>query len=188
MEDITIGVRYQSLGEPDANADVAIHKRHWVLVFTGEEYAFTIEANRGPGEQQDMLIEMNSCPQAYDAFRLGTFHGEWSDLQKIIEVHPQRRTVYSAWYNNCQHFVAIFLLFLNAFANHTEERHFRLDNSDRYAGITKTLNMSGSTVWNKPNMIMATLKVAAVAGAGATSGASGTWPNSDIYLTLLDIV
>ena len=184
MEEITMGVRYQPLGDPAANAEVSVYKRHWVLVFTGKEHAFTIEANKNSREQQDMLIEINSCPQAYQAFRLGTFHGEWSDLRKIIHVHPQRNTVYSAWYDNCQHFVAIYLLFLNAFANHAQGRYFIIDNGDRYACIKQTLNMSGNHVWNKPNMIMATLKVAAVAAAGATTGATMVAAESTVAVTV----
>jgi hypothetical protein len=172
MEEITMGVRYQLLGDATANGEVAIYGRHWVLVFTGEEYAFTIEANMESREQQEMLIEINSCPQDYHAFRLGSFYGEWSDLRKIIQVHPQRNTVYSTCYNNCQHFVTIYLLFLNAFANHAQGRYFIIDSGDRYASIKKTLNMSGNHVWNKPNMIMATLKAAAVAGGAGLTGAA----------------
>jgi hypothetical protein len=170
MEEFTMGVRYQPLGYPTANAEVAIYKRHWVLVFTGKEHTFTLEAHKNQDEQQVLLIETNVTSRAYQAFQFGIFHGKWSDLNDIIRVHPQRNTAYSAWYNNCQHFVAIYLLFLNAFANHAEGRYFIIDDGDRYAGIQKSLNMSGNHVWNKPNMIMATLKGAAVV---STTGAAG---------------
>jgi hypothetical protein len=172
MEEITMGVRYQTIGDPTANAEARIYKRHWVLVFTGEEHAVTIEANMDPGEQQNILIERKTVPRAYHAFRLGTFHGEWSDLRNVLRAHPQINTVYSPEYNNCQHFVAIYLLFLNAFAKHAEGRYFIIDNGDRYAGIKKTLNMSEDHVWNNPNMYMVTLGRAVVAGTTGAAGAA----------------
>jgi hypothetical protein len=80
--------------------------------------------------------------------------------------------MYSAWYNNCQHFVAIYLLFLNAFANHADGRYFIIDSGDRYASIRNALKMSGRQVWNNPNSVMAGLKLMAITSAGATTGAA----------------
>jgi hypothetical protein len=165
MEMFKVGVRYQPLGDETANEEVGIYRRHWVLIFSGREYAFKIEAGAVPGEQKDLFMEMNPCSRSYPAFHLGVFIGKWSDLRRILKVHPQRGATYSPFFNNCQHFVAIYLLFLEAFCNEARERIFIIQHENRYAGITQTLHLHKNHVWNKPNAVMAVLNMA----AGATT-------------------
>jgi hypothetical protein len=167
MDAVRVGIRYQPLGDYTANEEVGIYRKHWVLVFSGTEYAFTIEAGADPGKQKDLVMGMNPCPVSYPAFHLGIFYGKWSDLRRILKVHPQRGSPYSPFFNNCQHFVAIYLLFLEAFCSKFEGRgrRFIIRRDNRYAGIRETLNMSGRHVWNKPNTVMAILNMA----AGATT-------------------
>ena len=140
----------------------AFYSKHWVLVFSQGDVAFTFEAFNSSG---DVSMLVSPCPPSYGAFRLGSYYGRWYDLERIMAVHPQRGSLYSATFNNCQHFVALFLLFLNSVAQSKRGRHFSIDNGGRYAKVRGTLNFSGLGVWNKPNLVMATLNI--------TTGASG---------------
>ena len=173
MEEIAIGVRYQALGDPTTNLEESVYSKHWVLVFSGRDVAFTIEAVAdGSRERPEILMEVSPCSPSYDAFRLGSYSGRWFDFERILRVHPQRGSIYSVYFNNCQHFVALFLLFLNALAKSEDGKQFNIDNGERYARIKRTLGISGDNVWNKPNLTMSTLSWATIGGGGAAARAA----------------
>ncbi|KIM33690.1 hypothetical protein M408DRAFT_6097 [Serendipita vermifera MAFF 305830] len=115
-----------------------IYIKHWVLVFTSpsQEFALTFEGMCGEDTQETFCMRVRKMP--------------------VLEAHPQRNSVYSAGCNNCQHFVAIYLLFLEAFANFKPERIIEFVHQNHYANIRVILELENE-VRNKPNIVLLAL-------------------------------
>jgi len=184
MEKIAIGIRYQVLRDPTTNSDESIDSKHWVLVFSGREVAFTIEAVAGSGGRPETLMEVNACSPSYDAFHLGSYFGRWLDLKRILHIHPQRGSLYSAYFNNSQHFVSLYLLFLNALAKSEAGKRFEIHNTERYARIMGTLEISGSNVRNKQNLAASTLSWATIDGGGVAAQAASVLAGANQAITV----
>lgn len=188
METIRIGICYQPLEvlgpaiTNGAKEEDAIAIKHWVLVFSppSQEFAFTFEAAPGADERKTICTPVNYHTGTYKAFPLGTYYGEWDDLLDVLRIHPQRGSEYSSCFNNCQHFVAIFLLFLQAFAKSTLERKINIDEPTRYTKLRAVLRTAGEgRVWNEPNiavgaMLFMPIPLGGIAGAGAAIAAEAT--------------
>jgi len=72
---------------------------------------------------------------------------------KICQAHPRRGSSYSVSDNNCQHFVATFLVFLEAFAKSTPGRSFQVKEPRRYHKILKVVGgLSTGDAYNVPNV------------------------------------
>jgi len=165
-------VRFQPLGADEPNVEDSTFKKHWVLAFSppSKRFAFTFEAV--PREDETICMPIKFIEGSYDAYPLGTYYGEWSDLIKVLEAHPQRNTAYSACFNNCQHFVAIYLTFLTAFAKYTYGKSLTIIYSSRYDRVTSVLNVqkpSGTQIWNDSNIGLATLNFLPIPAAGAAA-------------------
>ncbi|KIM33692.1 hypothetical protein M408DRAFT_19936 [Serendipita vermifera MAFF 305830] len=188
MESIQVGIRYQPLeilGPAVANTtneEEAIEIKHWVLVFTppSKEFAFTFEAMPGEDKRKTICMPVTNHMRSHSAFPLGTYYGQWDDLIEILEAHPQRGSEYSSCFNNCQHFVAIYLMFLEAFANSVSKRGIRIDQPKRYDRLRQILrNASQGRVWNEPNiavgaMLFTPIPLGGLAGVGALVAAEAT--------------
>jgi hypothetical protein len=158
MQRIQFGIRYRHTDLLKPLADKAqneeeegIYLKHWVLVFTppSKSFAFTFEAMPSNDGKETICTPVVYQNGWQDAFPLGTFYGEWDDLIEILAVHPQRGSKYSPSFNNCQHFVATFLLFLQALVSIRPKTWIDIEEPGRYAKIRKVLrNTHGIRIWN----------------------------------------
>jgi hypothetical protein len=154
MEQINFGVRYQHLRDSETNEETAISSKHWVLVFTppSNEVSITVELAPGDDPGAHIYTPLREHEGPYEAFPLGTFFGRLGGIEKVLTAHPQRGTMYSSCFNNCQHYVAIFLLFLQAFAKSTPGRSLVVEELSRYEAICKVLpDISSPMLWNRAN-------------------------------------
>lgn len=172
MVPINVGVRFQPLGASEPNIENKALMKHWVLVFSPPfgEFTFTYEAV--PGKDDAIHTPIMYYDGALDAYPVGTYHGRWDDLRRVLEVHPQRGTIYSACFNNCQHFVAIYLIFLASHAKYAPGRSWSFDSNSRYRRIASVLNVqtsSGTQLWNRPNIFLAAKNFIPVPVSGAVA-------------------
>jgi hypothetical protein len=189
MQRIQFGIRYRHIellrplaAEAQDEEEEGISLKHWVLVFTppSKSFAFTIEAMPSDDAEETICTPVVYHNRSQDAFPLGTFYGEWDDLIKILEVHPQRASKYSPCFNNCQHFVATFLLFLQGLVSISPKMWIKIEEPGRYAKIREVLrNKHGIRIWNACNIALGTamlmpIPIAGVATAGAVVAAETT--------------
>lgn len=178
MQRIQFGIRYRHtdllrpLAAKAENEEEGMSVKHWVLVFTpsSKTFAFTFEAMPSDDGKETICMPVGYQYSSQDAFPLGTFYGEWDDLTKILEVHPQRGSKYSPCFNNCQHFVATFLLFLQAFASIRPKTWFKIEEPGRYAKIRGVLrNTHGFRIWNTCNIALGRVMFMPIPLAGAAT-------------------
>jgi len=107
---------------------------------------------------------------------LATYQGYPSDIDKVLVVLPIRDgDQYSPYFNNCQHFAATFLIFLEAFALENPEGSFRITEVSRMSQVLSVLNQDGPKRSNKANIYMvSSAPVAGIATAGALAAAEAT--------------
>jgi len=163
-----VGIRYNFFGRSArtnqekggdnlASIEEKVDVKHWRLVLT-EKYSNTgsIVLELGPDSNNKILIDKLTVPFQCPAHPVATYQGYPSDLDDILEVLPVRRgDDYSSWYNNCQHFVATFLVFLEAFANSRSGRCFSVVDSNRLTLIRRVNGSDGSVLSNNMNMFLA---------------------------------
>jgi hypothetical protein len=164
-----VGIRFTRLGKPDENSDSLVNIKHWRLVFApiGEPRAcHTVEAYPNLKRKLAFLHERHDFP--IPSFELAEYRGSSSDLKRVLEAHPARGSDYSACYNNCQHFAATFLYFLQAFANEALNKTFRIVDPERMRVVQSVLISEDMKLHNKPNILFqgVVTKVLALSGVG----------------------
>ncbi|PVF93279.1 hypothetical protein CPB86DRAFT_818926 [Serendipita vermifera] len=175
-----VGVRFSSLENPSENSDKSAVSKQWTLVFTparDPDVARTVEifpnlAGKVAILDKEHISEVSSFP-------IAEYQGFPEDIERILEVHPARGLHYSPSYNNCQHFVAAFLILLQVFANDEFDRSFKILDASRMDSVLSVLGTEGLKLYNKPNMqlqfgAIRALSLSGWAAAGLTHAAEAT--------------
>ncbi len=90
---------------------------------------------------------------SFPYFLIGKYEGRKKDFQEVLNAHPMRGSKYSVRFNNCQHFVAIYTLFLEAFA-HKHSRSLKVVVPDCLRDVRDALEFGGEYAWNRLNWIL----------------------------------
>jgi hypothetical protein len=112
-------------------------------------------------------------------FPVAEYQGCPADVERILENHPMRRSDYSPCFNNCQHFVAAFLILLQVYANDEPNRSFKILDPSRMEQVLSVLGSEGLKLYNKPNMqlqfgAIRALSLSGWAAAGLIQAAGAT--------------
>jgi hypothetical protein len=164
-----VGIRFSPLGNPDENSDSYVSVKHWSLVFTPIDDLLadhTVEAY--PNLKRKLAFLHRQHDTEIESFELAEYQGSPSDIERVLEAHPARGSVYSACYNNCQHFAATFLHLLQAFANQALNKTFRIVDPERMRTVQSVLVSEDLKLYNRPNMLLqfGVEKILALSGAG----------------------
>lgn len=187
---INVGVRFQPIGESEPNVENNTSMKHWVLVISppSREFSFTYEVV--PGKDDALHTSIMYYDGTHNAYPVGTYYGRWDDLIRVLEVHPQRGTIYSACFNNCQHFVAIYLTFLTSHAVYVPGRSWTVNSDSRYQWVTSVLNLQtspGTQLWNSPNIFLATGSFMPIPVSGAVAFGAAVAANATVATTVTTI-
>ncbi|KAH8828609.1 hypothetical protein DL96DRAFT_1554333 [Flagelloscypha sp. PMI_526] len=171
MWKFNIGIRFQPIGENTTSED-NIMKCHWALVVTpvdAPKWSLRVELVTA----NDVLYFPVSFSEVeLAAHPLGTWTGYLDDVLKMMEVHPMRGTSYSVVHNNCQHWAATLLVFLEAFARITIGRRFDIEYRTRYNNVLKVLTVDGTSLYHTPNSKLANVHLASFGGGAAAVSAA----------------
>jgi hypothetical protein len=144
---------------------------HWTIVIKGPNNYRTLEILPDATHQTMCLIYKESDPMARDSDPVATYEGDLEDFEQVLRHHPMRNTNYSACFNNCQHFVATFLIFLQASTINYPDKHF-LPVSLYHELISDVLEGQGEFLCHKPNHFLIAMQAMSVQMAGGASGAA----------------
>ena len=184
-----IGIHYRLLGSSASSTstrtdvtmvsnEISAKSKHWAVVFTpkdGARSSVRVELDCLDNGNIDILNK--SYPEmALPSHPLATYEGSLSDIDEVLKILPIRSgDKYSTWFNNCQHFAATFLVFLDAFAENRKNRSFHITEVSRMSGVLSVLNKNGSTLSNRVNIYMVSpAPVAGIATVGALAAAEAT--------------
>ncbi|PVF95982.1 hypothetical protein CPB86DRAFT_553851 [Serendipita vermifera] len=151
-----VGVRFSSLiGDENKSIDKSTKTKHWTLVFTPTLYPVVIRTVEIiPNIDGNIAIANDEHPNQILSVPIAEYTGLEEDIEKILEAHPMRGTKYSPCFNNCQHFVASFLLLLEAFVYNQPRRCFQIINRVRMQEVLDVLTSEGMRLYNKPNIVL----------------------------------
>ncbi|KAH8804121.1 hypothetical protein DL96DRAFT_1632090 [Flagelloscypha sp. PMI_526] len=180
MRKFHIGIRFEPLGQNTTNeisetSETDILQCHWALVVTPvdtPEWSLRVEL----GTENDVISFPSTLVEAdLYAHPLGIWTGYLDDVLKMMELHPMRGRSYSVVHNNCQHWAATLLVFLEALARSGIGRRLDIEigaQYDRYTRVLAVLNIEGNSLYHAPNSKFARVHLASVGGAAAAAGAS----------------
>ncbi|KAK3325063.1 hypothetical protein B0H66DRAFT_109772 [Apodospora peruviana] len=184
MTSFEVGIRFEPLGQASdpTNSrktvpDSAKDKCHWALVFAFSEIPdleIRIELDTPDGKQISFpMSNLTGGAHHVRALPLGRCHNVTvADLEHVRDVHPMRGSTYDAAHNNCQHWAATFLIFLEAYCSSpSNDRRFEITNSARYEAVLSVLAQHDDkkSLYHHPNPAMDKINLApAAVGAGAT--------------------
>lgn len=126
--------------------------KHWALVFNPKNHFY--ESRRVEvGYDSDGMIQMRNTSHnmPLPSYPFADYEGYLSDIDEVLKIHPMAGHRYSMVFNNCQHFVATFLVFLEAFASKRWDRVLSVTDSARWTDIYRVLRRTGSIYYNEPN-------------------------------------
>jgi len=172
-----ISIAYRELkNDVSATDDLMKKSKHWLLVVTrpdNRELDSIIELRR----LEKIWVHYNGHSNLFipKIYPVATYEGLRNDFDHVLFHHPMNRNPeYKPGLNNCQHFVATFLLFLKAFAYQQQDTGRSFWPGSRYYDILSVLGTGerdGERVlWNLPNPYLSS--ISAVASLGLT-GATG---------------
>jgi hypothetical protein len=170
-----IGVAYSSTNSSssgaggDGNQSFAKTK-HWTLIaYPSRGTDLRIEL--GTPDRKTIDLHIVDLKVEWPSYLVAVYDGDRGDFDRVFQHHPMRMKGlgYSAFGNNCQHFVASFVLLLEAYAIHNRSRTFaRAEHYDRVMGALET---DGSNMWHKENIYMAAIHgVGVYSPAGLVAG------------------
>jgi len=205
-----IGIDYPSIGSSSSSSCsstsrqttisyVEAMSKRWALIFTPRlGYGVThsssvqVELNRSPADHID--INVNELQHPYNTQPLShpfaTYEGSLEDIDEMLRILPMRSwDEYPAFFNNCQHFVATFIIFLQAFAKERDGRSFRVTENLCMAQILIALTGSKDCrrFSNRANMLMFPVShgvltvVSVVAVVPAVVGGAGVAVSSFVW-------
>lgn len=167
-----VGIRFSPLGNINENSDRSVSSKHWCLVFTPANEPGTCRTVQAfPNIAGKVAILDRNHNEELPYFLLADYHGTEEDVERALEAHPARGSTYSACFNNCQHFAAIFLLFLQTFANGRVNKCFRIVDTNRMQTVQSVLVYQGLKVHNNPNPLFefGTTRLLALSTCGVAS-------------------
>ena len=132
---------------------------------------------------------------AVSAYRLATFVGQLNDVHHLIEVHPMNKypslgitSRYDAVFNNCQHWAATLLVFLEAFCDEKPGREFSVTETETYKKVMSVLETDGygssSKLYHSSNWLF---KGVSLLGGGIGIGATGLAATAAAATTVTEI-
>jgi hypothetical protein len=183
-----VGVRFEVLGTPHGTTAAttdqeATTKRHWALIFTSrkpEPFSIRVELRNTNG---DISMPLHKFDEEVYVHPIGTFKGVPDDIDRIIAMHPMRGTKYSAAFNNCQHWVATALVYLQALADKTPDRHMRITNQALYDKVLRALKKSGTSLYNRRNLLFMGAQSIALGSMGGAMVAAGVAAEATTVVT-----
>lgn len=153
-----------------------------------------MELNRSPTDRIDINVKelehpYNTQPLSHP---FATYEGSLEDIDEVLKILPMRSgDEYSAFFNNCQHFAATFIIFLEAFAKERDGRSFRVTDSENLCLAQILITLTGSKdchrFSNCVNMLMFPVShgvltaVSVVAVVPAVVGGAGVAVSSFIW-------
>ncbi|KAK0507911.1 hypothetical protein JMJ35_009800 [Cladonia borealis] len=160
IRNFKVGIRFEHIGsdssalDPTATKESFIKKKHWCLVFTPQTLnpssCSRVELKRaGKG----LAFVATSVLGELAAHPLGVWAGCVQDIKELMDDHPMNKSFakYSAWHNNCQHWVATLLVLLEAQCVKKPNRSFHIQYRKRYRKVLSALAETGVLLYNKPN-------------------------------------
>jgi hypothetical protein len=180
IKSYNVGIRFSPIGNSWRTEETTIHRKHWALVFTPTlepTNSRVIELLSGGGKAVVMVT--NDLNFKLPSHPLAVYEGNLSDTDRILEAHPMRGTFYAPCFNNCQHFAAIFLLLLKAYALLQYDRSFRITHNERMTAVRNVLIREGTKLYNSPNIYLqfaqlSPIPLGGVAFAACTVAAEAT--------------
>jgi hypothetical protein len=164
-----IGVSFRSLWSSTTSNDKDKKMMHWIIVIKSPTSYRTVEILPDLANATMCLICRESDP--IDSDPVATYEGDLEDFEQVLRHHPMRNTDYSACFNNCQHFTATFLIFLQAWTKNYPDKHF-LPVSPYRELISGVLERQGEFLWHKPNLFLMAAQAVSVPMVGGVSGAA----------------
>lgn len=171
MKKFKIGIRFQPIGQ-DTTSEADIVKSHWAIVVTPVDKPNWSQRVELATWNDVLFFPATIVEKEVQAHPLGIWTGYLEDIHKMMEVHPMRHTSYSVAYNNCQHWAATLLVFLQAFASTTTGRRFDIEYTARYNRALSVLQVDGNSLYHVPNSKLASVHLAGMGGGAAAVGAA----------------
>ncbi|KAK6535596.1 hypothetical protein TWF694_002051 [Orbilia ellipsospora] len=168
-----VGIRFHSIGDDSTNAEENIIAKHWALVFTPTFTLtpFSIQVELDNSQADGTLTFPIRVFDTQSSFPLGVYTGTWNDILSLMGSHPMYSTEYSAGWNNCQHWVAVMLVFIEAAGTFKAQRSFRVTERGRYDRVLGVLEkVEGSKLCHKVNVVFQVAQGASVHALGAMFG------------------
>jgi hypothetical protein len=151
-----VGIRYSALvGSTKEDKSTSTKIKHWSLVFTPVLYPVvvrTVEVIPNIDGNVAFTNEEHAGPIPF--VTVAEYMGSEEDIERVLEAHPMRGTKYSACFNNCQHFVATFLLLLESFVYKKANKSFQINDRTQMQEVLDVLTSEGMRLYNKPNMVL----------------------------------
>jgi hypothetical protein len=133
--------RNQSEGDMES-----IERKHWAAIISDPRSGKYWQLERGREGIQYRAIE------AADFLLVASYTGVYEDIERVIKIHPLKDISYHPASNNCQHYLAVFFILLNAVANRRIGRAFVERRA--YHVIIGVVAQEDGNCWNIPNMIL----------------------------------
>ncbi len=134
----------------------SVSKKHWTLVVQIEDSDsyFTMDGYDNNGGFDVMTRASAHHRGTFPYYLLIEYKRYTEDFREVLKFHPMRGSKYDVCFNNCQHFVAIYTLFLEAFASYKELRSWKVVVADRLKDVRGALDFDSQYAWNRPNWLL----------------------------------
>ncbi|EPE30003.1 hypothetical protein GLAREA_01163 [Glarea lozoyensis ATCC 20868] len=192
MEKFNIDIHFSPTTKSQkAGTENMIKTTHWCLVFTPSVLpTMSLTAELSTDGRVNSFPTREIRP-AVSAYRLATFVGQLQDIHHLIKIHPMnkyasigRSNEYDAVFNNCQHWVATMLVFLEALCAAESGRDFSVTEGERYKRVMSVLNTDGSKLYHSSNWLF---KGVSVLGGGVGVGATALAATAAAATTVTEI-
>jgi hypothetical protein len=174
MQEFKVGIRFQPLtkGKNEVNREHSISRSHWVLVLTpanNPAWSCLAELRRGPNSK-DCDPRASILDEKTQAFPLCTWMGILNEIFELFRVHPMTRTSYSAAWNNCQHWAATMLIYMQASPKTEPGRVFNIINWKLYKRVLKVIKQDGDKLYHDSNLLFEAAHLMSIGGAAGVAG------------------
>jgi hypothetical protein len=151
-----VGIRYSALvGSTKEDKSTSTKIKHWSLVFTPVLYPVVVRTVEViPNTDGNVAFTNEEHAGTIPFVTVAEYTGSEEDIERVLEAHPMRGTKYSACFNNCQHFVAAFLLLLQSFVYKKANKSFQIVDRAQMQDVLDVLTSEGMRLYNKPNMVL----------------------------------
>lgn len=189
MSSYEVRIRFSPLGDSSTTAEDNVTTRHWALVFSPRS-----EHNNGRlielfnGERGSVALITTELDIQLPYHPLANYRGHLADTDRILEAHPMRHTSYSAFFNNCQHFAATFLLLLHAFAEERADRSFVVTYPERMQRVQEVLGREGIKLYHSPNIWLHAARLRLVASASVAWVTASIAAEATVATTVVNTV
>jgi hypothetical protein len=141
---------------PIASNDQSMKTCHWAIVIESPTMATPRIIEIAP-DAQLQTVYLTYAPAPSDSFAnlqpVATYTGDLEDFDQVLRHHPMRNKIYSACFNNCQHFAAAFFVFLEALAHDHPKKSF-VPAPGYQELITNVFEGEDEHLWHRPNIFL----------------------------------